>query len=180
MSATAFDVLGLASDADAQQVRLAYRTQVKRCHPDQFSDVTEQKEAQDRLIALNLAYEEALKIASQKRVGFNLISQEEAKHFAIKLMEQGNLESALRQLNRADSKDASFFYLQAQILMSMRQYETAHQSYREAVRLEPDNLRYRQGALDAAVAMKRSQQPLSRAKDFVSDLFGTKKKKSKK
>ncbi len=155
---SAFDVLGITSDADAQQVRVAYRAKVKSCHPDQFTDLEEQKRAQDQLIALNLAYEEALRLASEKRVGFNLISQEEAKRFAIKLMEQGNLESALRQLGRAETKDSDWFYLQGQLLMAMRQYETAHQSYREAVRRQPENLRYRQGALDAALAMKRKKQ----------------------
>ena len=145
----AFETLGLNTGADAQQVRAAYRARVKACHPDQFQDEAEQQRAQAELIKLNLAYEEALKLAGQKQVGFNLISQEEAKHFALKLMAQGNLESALRQLNRAETKDDGWFYLQGQILMSMRQYETA--------RRDPDNLRYRQGALDAALAMKRNK-----------------------
>ena len=90
-------------------------------------------------------------------MGFNLISQEEAKHFAQRLIDQGNLESALRQLNRADSKDAEWYCIQGDILMKMRQYETAHQSYREAVRREPDNRRFREGALDAALAMKKNR-----------------------
>ena len=93
-------------------------------------------------------------------MGFNLISQEEAKHFAKRLVEQGNLESALRQLNRADSKDADWYCIQGDILMKLHQYETAHQSYREAVRREPDNRRFREGALDAALAMKKNR-PLS-------------------
>ena len=167
---SAFDLLGLKSDADAQQVRSAYRAKVKSCHPDQFTDVEEQKRAQEQLIALNLAYEEALRIASEKRVGFNLISQEEAKRFAIKLMEQGNLESALRQLCRAETKDSDWFYLQGQILMGMRQYDTAHQSYREAVRREPENLRFRQGALDAALAMKRHKLLHYRVAEWIKDM----------
>ena len=168
---SAFEVLGLKSDADAQQVRVAYRAKVKSCHPDQFTDQEQQKKAQDELIALNLAYEEALRLASEKRVGFNLISQEEAKRFAIKLMEQGNLESALRQLGRAEAKDSDWFYLQGQILMGMRQYETAHQSYREAVRRQPDNLTYRQGALDAALAMKRKKLLPYRIAGWIKDMM---------
>ncbi len=109
---------------------------------------------------LNLAYEQALKIVSQHRIGFNLISQEEAKHFAQRLVDQGNLESALRQLNRADSKDDGWFFLQGQILMGLKQYETAHQSFREAVRLNPNNRKFREGALDAALAMKKNR-PIS-------------------
>ena len=162
-----FTVLGVKPGADAQEVRAAYRRLVKSCHPDPFQDAAQQKAAQEKLIQLNLAYEAALKLASRRTVGFNLISQEEAKHFARRLVEQGNLESALRQLNRADSKDADWYFLQGEILMAMRQYETAHQSFREAVRRDPDNRRYREGALDAALAMKKNR-PIG---EKLRDLF---------
>ena len=171
-----FEVLGLPPGAEAAQVRAAYRQSVKACHPDQYQDPERQKAAQEQLIELNLAYEDALRQCSQRRVGFNLISQEEAKHFAARLVEQGNLESALRQLNRADSRDADWYYLQGNILMGMRQYKTAHQSYREAVRLEPDNNRYRTGALDAALAMKKSTQLGFRIQTWLQDVLHTAKK----
>ncbi len=169
-----FEVLGVAPNADAQTVRAAYRQRVKACHPDQFLDAAQQKNAQEELIRLNLAYEEALKIASQHRVGFNLISQEEAKHFAQRLVDQGNLESALRQLNRADAKDDEWYYMQGQILMGLRQYETAHQSFREAVRRDPENRKYRAGALDAALAMKKNRPLGEKIHDWVKDTLGKK------
>ena len=162
-----FEVLGVKPGADEQTVRAAYRRLVKSCHPDQFQDAQQQKAAQDQLVRLNLAYESALKLAARTTVGFNLISQEEAKHFAKRLVEQGNLESALRQLNRADSKDADWYCLQGEILMALRQYENAHQSYREAVRREPDNRTYRQGALDAALAMKKNRPLGAKIADWV-------------
>lgn len=152
-----FEVLGVKPGSDEQTVRAAYRRLVKSCHPDQFQDAQQQKSAQEQLIRLNLAYEAALRLVPRQTVGFNLISQEEAKHFARRLVEQGNLESALRQLNRADSKDAEWYFIQGNILMALKQYETAHQSYREAVRREPDNRKYREGALDAALAMKKNR-----------------------
>lgn len=162
-----FEVLGIKPGADEQTVRAAYRRLVKSCHPDQFQDVLKQKAAQEQLIRLNLAYEAALKLVPRQTVGFNLISQEEAKHFARRLVEQGNLESALRQLNRADSRDADWFCLQGDILMAMRQYETAHQSYREAVRRDPDNRTYREGALNAALAMKKARPLGAKLADWV-------------
>lgn len=151
-----FTVLGLKYGADAQEVRAAYRRLVKECHPDRFTDPEEQKTAQEKMIRLNLAYEEALKQCGTRTLGFNQLPQEEAKHFASRLMEQDNPESALRQLNRADSKDAEWFWLQGNILMRLKQYETAHQSYREAVRREPDNNTYREGALNASLAAKKA------------------------
>ncbi len=65
--------------------------------------------------------------------------------------------------------DDTWYYLQGQILMAMRQYETAHQSFREAVRRDPDNLRYRQGALDAALAMKRNKDLPHKFAGWVKD-----------
>ena len=162
-----FEVLGVKPGADEQTVRAAYRRLVKSCHPDQFQDAAQQKAAQEQLVRLNLAYEAALKVAPRQAVGFNLISQEEAKHFARRLVEQGNLESALRQLGRADSKDAEWYCLQGEILMALKQYETAHQSYREAVRRDPDNRLYRQGALDAALAMKKNRPLGTKIADWV-------------
>jgi len=162
-----FEVLGVKPGSDEQTVRAAYRRLVKSCHPDQFQDAQQQKAAQEQLVRLNLAYEAALKLAPRQAVGFNLISQEEAKHFARRLVEQGNLESALRQLGRADSKDAEWYCLQGEILMALKQYETAHQSYREAVRRDPDNRLYRQGALDAALAMKKNRPLGTKIADWM-------------
>ena len=169
-----FAELGLKMGADTQEVRAAYRRLVKACHPDLFQDAQQQKAAQEKLIRLNLAYEAALKLATRHTVGFNLISQEEAKHFARRLVEQGNLESALRQLNRAESKDADWYFLQGDILMKLRQYETGHQSFREAVRRDPENRKYREGALDAALAMKKSQSVGGKLQGWMKGAFGRK------
>ena len=167
-----FEVLGVRPSADAAAVRAAYRRKVKECHPDQFGDDQErQRAAQEELIRLNLAYEEALKIASQHRVGFNLISREEAMHFAQRLMEQGNPESALRQLDRADSKDEAWYELNGKILMSMRRYEEAHQSFRAAIRLDPDNNAYRAQALEAAVKQKNGKKLNVRLENWFKDRF---------
>ena len=51
--------------------------------------------------------------------------------------------------------------------MGLRQYETAHQSFREAVRRDPDNRKYREGALDAALAMKKNRSFAHRLKDAL-------------
>ena len=39
----AFEVLGLSMDADQAQVHAAYRSNVKRCHPDQFQEKEQQE-----------------------------------------------------------------------------------------------------------------------------------------
>ena len=168
-----FEVLGLHGSADADEIQAAYRALVKKCHPDQFLDAEEQRAAQEKLLALNLAYEEALKLAAPKRSSTytHTLPSADAKHLAQKMLGQKmlgqkNPESALRQLLRAESRDDEWYYIQGNILMAMGQYESAHSSYREAVKRDPENNVYRQGALDAALAMKQSNTLQGRLKKF--------------
>ncbi len=172
----AFEVLGLTTEADQQQVRQAYRTRVKACHPDQFIDQEQQKQAQAQLIQLNLAYEEALRLAAGRQVGFHAVPVDEAKKIAQRLMEQGRYESALLQLGRADVKDDGWYFMEGQLLMHMKQYASAHQAFREAVRRSPDNREYHAWALDAAVAVKKHQKFPYRVADWADGLLHPRKK----
>lgn len=172
----AFEVLGLTMNADEAQVRAAYRSNVKRCHPDQFQEKEQQERAQEQLIRLNLAYEEALRITAQRQVGAGSVPVEDAKLMAGKLLEQDRLENALRQLMRAERRDAEWYFIQGEILTQMRHYASAHQSYREAVRMEPNVLRFRRAAFEAAKTVKKHEKPLQKIADAIDGLFHPKRK----
>lgn len=161
-----FAVLGLEPTAGAEEVRAAYRNLVKKCHPDMFLDADERKAAQEKMIALNLAYEEAYRLASSRkpRTYNETLPQDDALALAAKMLRQHSPESALRQLMRSDRRDGRWYAMQGYILMQMEQYDSAHQSYREAVRREPDNNEFRRGALDAALAMKKEKTLRGRLK----------------
>ena len=51
--------------------------------------------------------------------------------------------------------------------MGLKQYETAHQSFREAVRLNPSKRKFREGALDAALAMKKNRPISAKVNSWV-------------
>ena len=169
-----FEVLGLSAGADAEDVRNAYRRLVKTCHPDKFLDADERKSAQEKMIALNLAYEEALKLTASRRSAasnYNReLSIEEAITLADKMLRRGSPESALRQLMRTKARSGAWFAMQGHVLMALEQYESAHQSYREAVRREPNNNAFRSGALDAAVALKKSRTLMGRIRTLLKQL----------
>ena len=154
-----FDVLGLEPTASAEEVRAAYRRLVKQCHPDKFVDARARQRAEEKMIALNLAYEEAYQLASSRRINTysDILPMDDALQLADKMLRQHSPESALRHLMRSETRDARWYAMQGRILLHMEQYDSAHQSYREAIRLDPDNNAFRQGALDAAVAMKQSK-----------------------
>lgn len=158
-------VLGLDATADADDVRAAYRQLVKSCHPDKFQDPAERQAAQQRMIELNQAYEEALRLTEPRKqtATYNReLNQTDALTIAGKMLRRGNPASALRQLMRCPDRGGAWYAMQGHVLMALDQYESAHQSYREAVRREPNNIEYRRGALDAAVALKRSRTLIGR------------------
>ena len=47
--------------------------------------------------------------------------------------------------------------MQGDALLAMEQYESAMQSYSEAIRMDPANNTYRRGRLNALAAQQRSQ-----------------------
>ena len=169
-------MLGLDAGADADAVRAAYRELVKKCHPDKFLDADERKAAQEKMIALNLAYEAALKLTAPRQKAAasfqQALSQEDALTLADKMLRRGSAEAAIRQLMRATACDGAWYAMQGRILMHMDKYESAHQSYREAVRREPNNIEFRRGAFDAAVAMKNARTPVGRLKMAVKRVRG--------
>lgn len=171
----AYEVLGLTGDADVNQVHAAYRTRVKTCHPDLFIDHEQQMKAQEQLVRLNLAYEEALRLSSQRQVGFHDVPVAQAIAFARRLMEQGRYESALRQLGRADARNDEWYFLEGKVLLALKQYTSAHQAFREAVRRAPDNNEYRACALDAAIQMKKHQRIAYRMIDWADGLLHPRK-----
>ena len=162
-------MLGLGPTADAEQVRAAYRSLVKQCHPDMFPDPEQRRAAQQKMIALNLAYEEAYRLASSRKTYTysHALPQDDAVSLAAKMLRQHSPESALRQLMRSDARDGQWYAMQGNILMQMDQYESAHQSFREAVRREPANNEFRRGALEAALAMKRAQTLRGKIQRFI-------------
>jgi len=165
-----FDALGLTRDANAEQVRAAYHARVKLCHPDCVRDETAQQAAQAALIELNLAYAEAMRRVSHRER--NAVVVPDAKQVARRLLDQGHLDSALRILNKAADRDAEWFDLQGSVLLKKGEAEAAHASFRTAVRLEPENPRYRENALNAGVQMRRQKTLYGRMTCWARGLVG--------
>ncbi|NLB37857.1 MAG: DnaJ domain-containing protein [Clostridiales bacterium] len=166
---TAYEILGVAEDADTNQVKAAYHHRAKQCHPDLFADAHEQDEAHRRMVALNLAYKEALASAANRKPKFQKMPLAQAKTSAERLLTQKQYESALSQLGRADGRDSQWYDLNGRILTKLNQYDSAHQSFREAVKRDPDNLTYRRHALDAAVAVRKRSNALGKVIYGIAD-----------
>ena len=154
-----FEVLGLKGLATPDEIRSAYRALARQCHPDMIQDPAEKEAAQTRMVALNLAYEEALRLSSP-RISSPVtpeLSSAEAILMAQRAMARDNPEGALRSLIRCEERDGDWYYMQGKVLMALDEYDSAHQSFRQAVRMDPENNVYRAGALAAAVAQQKAQ-----------------------
>ena len=177
MTVNPFETLGLTPDADQTAVHEAYRKLAKVFHPDQFEQGSEQQQAaQEKMTAINVAYEEAMSLSSKRPSCSVRVTAEAAESMAERMLEAGSFESALLQLCRAENKDGRWFYLQGKALMGLKQYSSAHQSFREAVRFEPENRSFRQGALDAAVEMKKHNRISYKVADWFDGLLHPRKK----
>ena len=156
---TPFEELGLTAGADPEEIRAAYRVRVKICHPDLVQDPGERARAQEKMVRLNRAYEEALRLAlpRQRAAYIQEMPAAEAVTLSDRMLTKGRPESALRQLMRADRRDAAWHAAYGRVMMRMEHYPEAHQAFRQAVRLDPGNREYHQGALEAQTAEKRSK-----------------------
>ena len=154
-----FEVLGLTPAADTDQVHTAYRKLVKACHPDQFPDEAEKAQAQEKLLRINLAYEQALKLARkplQQPVYAQSLPVEDSLKIAMKMLQQHRPESAIRQLQRAETKNDLWYSLRGQALMQLERFEDAEKSFREAIRRCPGSNEYHRLALEAQLAARKA------------------------
>lgn len=155
-----FQVLGLTGTADEESVRSAYRKLVKTCHPDAVMNEAQKAQAEDRLIELNLAYEEALKRACRPTEGARAASPQEILRLAQRLLKQNMSDSALRALDRSSYREATWHYLYGVGQMQQHRPAEAHTHFRQAVRMHPDNKTYRMAALKACTAQKKQDSAL--------------------
>ena len=168
-----FEVLGLKGWADQEEIRNAYRALVKQCHPDMIQDPVRKQEAQERMVRLNLAYEEAIRLASPRiQPAEAELSAAAAVLMAERSLARNNPEGALRTLLKCDKRDGDWYYVQGKILMAMEQYESAHQSFREAIRLCPENNVYRSGALAAVLAHRKAESIQGRVRRAWKKISG--------
>lgn len=165
-----FAALGLNDEANAEQIRAAYHARVKLCHPDAVQDYKAQQAAQNDLIALNLNYAEAMRLSTIRHSTQTFIP--DAMQVAKQLFAKGHLESALRILGKAKTRDGEWFQLQGEILLKLGEVEAAHASFRSAVRLAPENSTYHEYALRAGVLMRKQQTLLGKIGCWAKGIAG--------
>ena len=162
----AYEILGLPHTASESEVRRAYRDLARRWHPDRFPEGPERMWAEQKMVAINIAYNEALEQAGG---GIDLScvdSADQQFQDARMLLEAGQVAAARKALMRIDARSAEWNYLFGATLLRQGEYEKAVLYFGIAAHQKPGNQQYRAAYLSAEAIRdkKRSQRLLSRVR----------------
>jgi len=98
------------------------------------------------------------------------VALEDTLRLANRLLARRMAASAQRALERCPQRDAAWYCLYGRSLHEQGQYEKAHQSFRRAVRFEPENAVFRTAALKSYVAAKKSRRIGYRMVDWARNI----------
>ncbi|HVI39244.1 MAG TPA: J domain-containing protein [Anaerovoracaceae bacterium] len=145
-----YEVLGIKEGASQEEIKAAYREQVKKYHPDKFQDNPLYELAEEKLQEVNEAYEYLTKNKG-KAGGYERNSgrsdgyQSQSPEFVEvrKMIDRGNLPGAEATLNRIQTKNAEWFFLSGMISLRKGWYDDAVNNVQTALSMDPSNTEYR-------------------------------------
>lgn len=148
-----YEVLGIKEGASEEEIKKAYREQVKKYHPDQYQDNPLSKLAEEKLREVNEAYEyltgkgQTAK-ASNGWSGRSATTSNQGGDDNFKqvraLINSGNIIGAESLLESIGNKNAEWFYLRGLIFMKKGWYNEAVMNIKQAVNMDPSNFEYRE------------------------------------
>ena len=152
-----YEVLGVSKNATDDQIKDAYRELARKYHPDNYTDNPLSDLASEKMKEINEAYDaivnERRNGSSQKSSSNNYNNQYGSTNFpeVRNLINQGRLEQAQEILDGVppQARDAEWYFLNGTVLYRRGWFDQAYTSFATAVRMNPNNLEYR-NAMNAA------------------------------
>lgn len=158
-----YEVLGVSPDAGDNEIKKAYRELARKYHPDNYQNNPLADLAEEKMKEINEAYDAITRVRSggsgysggsasqsqgggygyggsayqQQRTGSGVFAQ------ARQAVTRGDLEGAERLLQGA-SRNGEWYFLMGSIAYRRGWLDEARQNYQIAVRMEPNNMEYRQ------------------------------------
>ncbi|MDD2483427.1 MAG: DnaJ domain-containing protein [Eubacteriales bacterium] len=140
-----YEVLGIKEGATKEEIKAAYREQVKKYHPDRHQDNPLYELAEEKLQEINEAYETLTKDGGNRtyRSGTAGPGQTQDLRQVRVYIDKGNLGAAEAELNRSSIRNAEWFYLSGILSMRKGWYDDAINNIQTACSMEPANYEYR-------------------------------------
>lgn len=148
-----YEVLGIKEGASEEEIKKAYREQVKKYHPDQYQDNPLSKLAEEKLREVNEAYEyltgkgQTAKTSNgwggRSASNYGGGSSDDNLRQVRVHINNGNVAAAESMLDGISNKNAEWFYLRGMIFMKKGWYNEAVMNIQQAVNMDPSNYEYR-------------------------------------
>ena len=150
-----YSVLGVSQNASDEEVKKAYRELARKYHPDNYQNNPLADLAEEKMKEINEAYDTITKQRSggfsggYQQGGYQQNAQRSASsnpgYARVRnLINAGDLESAEQLLFQVWQKDGEWYFLKGSVLYRRGWLDEAMQNYTQAVRMEPNNMEYRQ------------------------------------
>ena len=146
-----YEVLGVRPDDDEETIKKAYRTLVKKYHPDRYANSPLAEEASEKLKEINLAYDiitgkaQPQSNSSQRSSygGYGSYNGNFEPSFqSVRMLITMGMHDAAEQMLEKLPKTAEWYYLKGVIYMNRGWYQTAKENFDTACRMDPDNAEY--------------------------------------
>lgn len=146
-----YEVLGIKEGASEEEIKRAYREQVKKYHPDQYHDNPLSGLAEEKLKELNEAYDYLMKNSSPRKEsssydtgrGWNSQGDNDFFNQVRSHINSGNIKLAEEMLNGYSNRTAPWYYLKGLIFTRKGWYDEAYSHIQTAVNMDPSNFEYR-------------------------------------
>ena len=147
-----YEVLGIKEGASQEEIKAAYREQVKKYHPDKYQNNPLQDLAEEKLQEINEAYETLMKNNGSGAGNYQSYSggvrnngQAQNPEFAEirRMIDRGNLPGAEAALSRGRTRNAEWFFLNGMIALRKGWYDEAVNQVQTAMSMDPSNMEYR-------------------------------------
>lgn len=153
-----YEVLGISEGASDEEIKKAYREQVKKYHPDQYQDNPLSKLAEEKLREVNEAYEYLTGKGQTAKTSNGWSGRSpggrngaaagqnygEGSFRQVRMyINSGNIAAAEAMLDSIQDKNAEWFYLRGLIFLKKGWYNEAMMNIRQACNMDPSNYEYR-------------------------------------
>ncbi len=147
-----YEVLGIKEGASVEEIRAAYREQVKKYHPDRHQDNPLYELAEEKLQEINEAYEYLMKNggyagsnSGYSKGNYNRSESGQNQEFRqVRIdIDRGNYSAAEAALNRSGNRNAEWFFLRGMLSLRKGWYDDAVTNLQTAVSMDPNNVEYR-------------------------------------